>query len=180
MDGIYHKKELNTQMNTKNRKETDNGTICRIESVTKELEQFALMKESSLYEDICSYISRIRFPNTFIKKSGKLDEKKFYDYAYLNKNTWSNIRLNTKGISKDSALKLVIALQLTVEEAEKLIKKASLSMNCNEYPDRIVIALLNIRCYDPRAAAYLIEECRQITKPSFKNIYDMRKFDIEK
>ena len=111
----------------------------------------------------------------FLKKSGKTDEKKFYDYAQIDKNTWSNIRLKARGITKEGALKLVIALQLSEKEAQELLKKASWSFNKSDYRDRVIIALLHVRCFDPRKAAWLLEEYGKNERHPFRNIYDMKR-----
>lgn len=124
----------------------------------------------SLYSMICRYIRRMRKPY-FIKKSGKLDEAGFYTYARIDKSTWSNIRLNTKNPNKETLLKLILALQLNLEEAKALMNKASSSLTDTDPRDRIVMALIDCRCYTPEDIYEIMEEYGQNGAQPFKNIY---------
>ena len=179
---IYVEEKLNKQFALQNRNMIDTDCLHYIRSVAKILDE---KEETSLYEDVCTYLARINNDNDtstekFIKKSGKLDEKKFYDYAQIGKNTWSNIRLNAKGITKESALKLVIALQLNEEEAKVILKKASWSFNPNDDRDNVILALLHRKCFVPKDAARILESYANTQKEGeticlFENIYDVKK-----
>ena len=172
---ITVEEELNAQISIANCKCSDENRIHQLRKVAKELSEISLSGEKSLYEDICQYIQKIEEPNIFVKKSKKLDEKKFYEYADIDKNTWSNIRLNAKGISRESGFKLAIALQLSEKEAETLLEKASIAFDKREYLDKIVLALLRIECYEPMAAAELLEEYGKNELHPFKNIYNIER-----
>lgn len=174
---IFVEERLNTGYALQERNLSDSDCLHYVKAVAEELSRRPF-EEETLYEDICRYINRINegaSTEKFLKNSGKLDEKKFYDYARIDKNTWSNIRLQAKGITKESALKLVIALQLSEKEAQELLKKASWSFNRSDYRDRVIIALLHTRCFDPREAAELLEEYSKNEKHPFQNIYDMKR-----
>lgn len=176
--GIYVEEKLNTEYALQERHLSDSDCVHYVKAVAEELSRGAFEEEKTLYEDICFYLERMNQGDPeekFKKKSGRLDEKRFYDYAQIDKNTWSNMRLNAKGITKESALKLVIALQLSEREAEKLLKKASWSFNRNDYRDRVILALLHIRCFDPYEAAGLLEEYGKKEEHPFRNIYDMER-----
>ena len=69
----------------------------------------------------------------------------------------------------------MIALQLSEKEAQDLLKKASWSFNKSDYRDRVIIALLHVRCFDPRKAAWLLEEYGKNERHPFRNIYDMKR-----
>ena len=77
----------------------------------------------------------------------------------------------SKGISRESALKLVIALQVTEERAEFLLGKLSFALNPGDYRDRIIIAILNARCYNPDQASEVLEWYGRNGKYKFTNIY---------
>lgn len=175
---IFVEERLNTGDALQKRNLSDADCLHYAKAVAEELSRRPFEEETTLYEDICQYINRINqgaSTEKFLKKSGKTDEKKFYDYAQIDKNTWSNIRLKARGITKESALKLVIALQLSEKEAQELLKKASWSYNKSDYRDRVIIALLHVRCFDPRKAAWLLEEYGKNERHPFRNIYDMKR-----
>lgn len=175
---IFVEERLNTGYALQKRNLSDADCLHYVKEVAEELSRRPFEEETTLYEDICQYINRINqgaSTEKFLKKSGKTDEKKFYDYAQIDKNTWSNIRLKARGITKESALKLVIALQLSEKEAQELLKKASWSFNKSDYRDRVIIALLHVGCFDPQKAAWLLEEYGKNEKHPFPNIYDMKR-----
>ncbi len=182
---INIEEQLNSQYAKQVRLAEENECIHYLKKVNVELEELSKGNNVSLYDEICNYIRRINENKKrdkdgnknapFEKKSGKLDEKEFYKYAYIDKNTWSNIRLNAKGISKESALKLVIALQLEEDEAKRLLKKASWSFDVSEQRDRVILALLHIHCFHPEEAAELLDVYSKDKNNPFINIYDMEK-----
>jgi len=124
----------------------------------------------SLYDLICRFVRRLRCPY-FVKKSGKLDEAGFYTYACIDKNTWSNIRHNRTLPSKETLLKLVFALQLDRSEADLLLQKASNGLSDADPRDRIVMALLDIACYDIGEVYEVMEEYGKHGAKPFPNIY---------
>lgn len=124
----------------------------------------------SLYEIACRYIKRMRSPY-FVKKNGKLDEAGFYTYACIDKNTWSNIRWNKTVPQKETLLKLIIALKLNMEEAEAFMNKGSNSLTDTDPRDRIIMALIDIRCYDIGEVYHILKEYGENGPQPFKNIY---------
>ena len=153
------------------------------EDLDKELEKVVL-EEFTFYQEVCQYIRNIKIPS-FMKPYNKIrvrddkfddadiDAPKFYLYAYIDKNTWSNIRNGRKQLSKESALKLVIALQLSEEQANQLLRKVSMVLNNIDYRDQIVIALLKAHCYDPDEASMVLEWYSKNGKVKFENIYEL-------
>lgn len=142
----------------------------------------SLRDSRTFYQEICEDIRKIKTPN-FIKpvteaektkeEDADIDAPKFYFYAWIDKNSWHNIKRNKKGIRKETALKLVIALQLTQEQAGELLKKISFVLNDADYRDQIVIALLNARCFDPNQASSVLEWYSKYGIHKFTNIYDL-------
>ena len=122
----------------------------------------------TLYDYVCDMIRR---QPRFVKKSGKLDEAGFYAYARIDKTTWSNLRWGLRVPSKETLLKLVFALRLTEEEANILMAKGHDSLDETDPRDRIVLALLDIGCYDIEEVYEVLEEYGTNGVHPFKNIY---------
>ena len=137
----------------------------RIDSINKNSE-----KELSLYDYIMSFVRRLKNP-CFIKKSGKISEPEFYEYALVDKTTWSNIRNNIGYPSKKSLLKLIFALRLNEEEANLLMKKGSSSLNTLDPRDRVVLALIDLKIYDKESVYDVLEEYGKNGAVKFENIY---------
>lgn len=135
-------------------------------------------EQTSLYDFLCIWLEKRKW----IKKSGKLDEAGFYRYAQVDKNTWSNIRWNIGLPSKETLLKLVIALKMNEQEAGELMRKASNALNPLDPRDRIILALMDIRCYDILDVYDVLEEYgKHPSKPEngFANIYSFDGEDDE-
>lgn len=128
-------------------------------------------KEATLYEKIMEYIRRQNNP-AFFRKNGEVKESGFYKYAYIDKSTWSELRWNLVVPKKKTLLKLVIALQLNEEEATDLMWRGSSSFNPKDMRDQIILALIDIRCYDPDMVYEVLEEYRLHGGQKIENIYD--------
>ena len=129
--------------------------------------------QESLYEFLCRWLKK----RHWVKKSGKLDEGGFYKYAMIDENTWSNIRWNKGSRSKETLLKLVIALRLDEQEADVLMRKGSSALNPLDPRDRVILALIDIKCYDIYDVYEVLEEYgKHPAKPedAFDNIYSFQ------
>lgn len=124
-------------------------------------------EEISLYSFLCEKLRE----RHFVKKSGLLDEAGFYTYARISSNTWSNIRLGNGVPSKETLLKLVIALRLSEAEAEKLMELGQNALRFSDPRDRIILALIEIRCYDIYTVYDVLEEYGRHGAHPFSNIY---------
>lgn len=122
----------------------------------------------TLYTHVCDILQR---QNRFIKKSGKLDEPGFYAYARIDKTTWSNLRWNLRVPSKETLLKLIFALRLNEAEARALMARGSNSLNEADPRDRIVLALLDVGCYEIESVYEVLEEYGTRGAVPFRNIY---------
>ena len=144
------------------------------QKVSPYIEQAVLAREKSaketgtLYSYVCEKMKR---QSRFTKKNGKLDESGFYIYARIDKTTWSNMRWNLRTPSKETLLKLVFALKLDEEEAEELLKRGSNSLNEQDPRDRVVLALIDVRCYEIESVYEVLEEYGKNGAEPFKNIY---------
>jgi len=125
-------------------------------------------KAGTLYTYVCE---KIRLQSHFVKKNGKLDESGFYVYAHIDKTTWSNLRWGLRVPSKETLLKLVFALRLNEEDARELMRRGSNSLNEADPRDRVVLALLDISCYDIQLVYEVLEEYGTNGAQPFKNIY---------
>lgn len=145
-----------------------------MQKVDVQIEQAILAREKraektgSLYTYVCEKIRRYA---RFVKKSGKLDEPAFYSYARIDKTTWSNLRWGLRVPSKETLLKLVFALRLNEDEARELMTRGSNSLNEADPRDRIVLALLDIGCYEIESVYEVLEEYGTNGAYPFKNIY---------
>lgn len=145
-----------------------------MQKVDIRIEQAVLAREKraeasgTLYTYVCAMI--LRQPR-FVKKSGKPDESGFYAYARIDKTTWSNLRWGLRIPSKETLLKLVFALRLKEDEARELMTRGSNSLNDSDPRDRIVLALLDIGCYDIESVYDVLEEYGTNGAHPFKNIY---------
>lgn len=119
------------------------------------------------------------YTKKFVKKSGKIDYAGFYEYARISKTTWSHLRIwsedntgNQPG--KETLLKIVIALKLTVQEADELMGKASNSLNYHDFRDRVIMACMYKKIYVPEDVYEILEYFAQTEdgkKRRFQNIY---------
>ena len=73
-----------------------------------------VVSKESLYDFLCNQLRR----QHFVKKSGLLDEAGFYTYAQISSNTWSNIRWGNGNPSKETLLKLIIALKMDEDDVD--------------------------------------------------------------
>ena len=131
-------------------------------------------KMETLYTVVQNYIKRLNNVN-FQFKNGNLNETAFCKYARIDKSTWSDLRYNQIVPSKETLLKLVIALRLNEQEAEDLLHRGSNSFDMTELRDQIILALIDIRCYNIEDVYEVLEEYRkqeiEKNKKPFKNIY---------
>lgn len=127
-------------------------------------------KEMSLYDTILHYIKRLNNPD-FFSKLGNIKEAAFYEYALIDKSTWSSIKYNTIIPSKKTLLKLVIALRLNETEAKDLLRKGSNSFDLKDMRDQVILALIDIKCYDITDVYEVLEEYRNKGPKKFDNIY---------
>lgn len=127
----------------------------------------------SLYDTVLKYLER-KGGRAFRRKNGEINEPAFYKYARIEKSSWSRIRLGETLPHKETMLKLVIALGLNEEEAAGLLAKASCSFNDTDLRDMVILACIDVRCYDIETVYELLEEYADggPGKPRrFKNIY---------
>ncbi len=127
----------------------------------------------SLYDTTMRYLRRLDNP-AFLRKNGEINEAAFYKYARIEKSNWSRIRLGEAFPRKETLLKLVIALHLNEKDASTLLSKASCSFNDTDLRDMVILACLDIRCYDIETIYEILEEYADNgpDRPRrFKNIY---------
>ena len=131
-------------------------------------------EESTIYEDVIQYLNRLNsnINNPYLRKNGAINESRFYNYAYIDKSTWSSLKYNLILPKKKTVLKLSIALQLTEEEATVLMKKSNNSFDFDDTQDLVILALLNMEVYDIETVIETLEFYQQNTEPFFDCIYD--------
>ena len=127
----------------------------------------------SLYDTTLRYLRRLDRAE-FRRKNCSVNEASFYKYARIEKSTWSHIRLGETLPQKETMLKLVIALRLNEADATKLLSKASCSFNDTDLRDMVILACIDVCCYDIETVYDILEEYADDgpNRPRrFKNIY---------
>lgn len=125
------------------------------------------VSKESLYDFLCNQLRR----QHFVKKSGLLDEAGFYTYAQISSNTWSNIRWGNGNPSKETLLKLIIALKMDEDDVDVLMKLGHNELKLSDPRDRVILALMDIHCYDIYTVYDVLEEYGQHGAQQFSNIY---------
>ena len=119
--------------------------------------------ETSLYDDICEYIS-LKLPE-FLRNSQdgkiKIYNEKFYQYALIDNMTWSSIKNNnTANLTKKTLLKLIIALKLNYDEAERMLCKFGFIFSANDVQEQIILAMIDLR--EKYSQDYDVDEVKEI------------------
>lgn len=127
----------------------------------------ASVSDDSLYRFLCKQLEK----RHFVKKSKLLDEAGFYTYAQISSNTWSNIRWGNGIPSKETLLKLIIALKMDEDDANELMRLGHNALKLSDPRDRVILALIDIRCYDIYTVYEVLEEYGQNRTNGFSNIY---------
>lgn len=116
-------------------------------------------KPKTLYETVKEYINKLNNPN-FYFKNGNLNEAAFYEYARIDKSTWWGIAHNSLTPKKKTLFKLIFALKLDFENAKIIMEKGKSSFDESDRLDLIVMALIDVKCYDVYEVYDVIEEYR--------------------
>lgn len=129
-------------------------------------------EDNALYSLILVYIRRLN-NEKYMRKNGEINEAAFYRDAFIDKSTWSDIRWGKILPNKKTLLKLIIALRLSEDEANELMAMGSNSLNPSDPRDIIILALIDIKCYDVYDVYDVLEEYGKNGKRKFENIYDI-------
>ena len=114
----------------------------------------------------------------YTKLDGSADYALFYKRARITRSTWSNLRVwsaddTGNQPSKETLLKIVLALRLTVQEADQLMSRASNRLNYNDFRDRVIMACMYKKIYAPEDVYEILEyfSYKDGKTRRFKNIY---------
>ncbi|MCD7824137.1 MAG: hypothetical protein LUG86_09025 [Oscillospiraceae bacterium] len=129
--------------------------------------------DSPLYSLIVIFIRRLH-NDKYMKKNGEVNGAAFCRDAFIDKSTWTSIRYGSIVPKKETLLKLVIALRLSENEANSLMMMGSNSLNPSDPRDLVILALIDIKCYDIYDVYEVLEEYGKNGKRQFENIYDMK------
>lgn len=127
-------------------------------------------QEKTLYELVITYIQRLK-DQRFLFKNGNVNGTAFARYACIDKSTWNDLCWGQALMSKKTLLKLVVALRLNEDEANDLMRRGSNSFDPKDIRDQIILALIDLRCYEIEDVYDVLEDYRE-KGHSFKNIYD--------
>lgn len=131
--------------------------------------------EPTIYEDVIFYIKRMKDPR-YLRKNGGIKEAAFYQYAYIDKSTWSELKWNQVRPSKKTVLKLILALELSENEAEALMAKAHCGFDTTSIQDQVIQALIHLRAQgcalDVDEVIEVLDYYRENGPKPFISIYD--------
>ena len=132
------------------------------------------VQTTTLYDEVMIFLERLnrKLEGAFSRKNGAINEAKFYDYAYIDKSTWSSMKNNLIVPKKKTVLKLAIALQLNEDEAMRLMQKINDSFDYDDKQDLVILALLNLKIYDITTVIDTLEFYQMQGQPYFDSIYD--------
>ena len=137
-----NKKHVNGSTSGSNK--YDSKIIEEIKSHIKESVEVDLALSRPLYDEIILYIKRLN-NSRYIRKNGDVKEATFYQDARIDKSTWSDIKWNQITPSKKTLLKLILALNLTHEEAEALLERGKEKFDPEDIQDQIIEAIMIVR-----------------------------------
>ena len=137
-----NKKHVNNSASVSNK--YDSKIIEEIKSHIKESVEVDLALSRPLYDEIILYIKRLN-NSRYIRKNGDVKEATFYQDARIDKSTWSDIKWNQITPSKKTLLKLILALNLTHEEAEALLERGKEKFDPEDIQDQIIEAIMIVR-----------------------------------
>lgn len=157
-----------------------------LERVDERIRNRPRTRSTTIYEDAVAYIKRLG-DERFLRKNGSVREAPFYDYAFIDKSTWSEMKADKITPSKKTLFKLVLALQLTEKEAVDLLAKAHTSFDMNRLQDCVVLALVDLQHSPDYAGRITVDDCAEVldfyrdneTDP-FDSIYDSRTIIAER
>lgn len=102
--------------------------------------------DKTIYEEVISCIKELNNPQ-FLRSNGEVKEAAFYNYARIDKSTWSDMKWNQIKIQKKTLLKLALALNLNREQTEALLLKGGekLDLSGDFTQDKLILAIIDIR-----------------------------------
>lgn len=115
-----------------------------VELIELQLKTCVAESSSTIYEDVIFYIKRLG-DSRFLRKNGGVKEAAFYQYAYIDKSTWNGMKWDQLTLSKKTVFKLALALRLSETETESLLSKIHRSFDLEDYQERLILALIELR-----------------------------------
>lgn len=146
-----------------------------VKLIDRQLGQNAGTRPSTIYEDTVFYIKRLG-DSRFLRKNGGVKEAAFYQYAYIDKSTWSGLKRDQITPSKKTVFKIALALKLSEEETGELLGKAHQGFDPEDYQDRLILALIELRKgpyqLDVDGIVEVLEYYQRNGPKPFDSIYD--------
>ena len=136
----------------------------------------------SIYDKVIDYIKKMNDPRFIKRIEGDIivKEAPFYQYAHIDKSTWSDMKWKNIKIKKKTIFKLILALNLNQEQAEDLLSMIGETFDFSDKQEIIILAIINL----PKTLSLNVEDIKDIlyyyqemydnaNKTSFDSIYDM-------
>ena len=108
-------------------------------------------KQDTLYEMVERKLRDVQQREPFVElrlfNEGKdeLIGARFYEYAYIDKQTWTDIKYNQGNREKKTLLKLIIALELNVKESEDLLGTFNKSFDLEDPQEQLIYTIVALR-----------------------------------
>lgn len=120
-----------------------------LDNIDAKIQEYSKAEETKdgttrLYSIVIGYVMRLD-NGRFLKRNGKVSETRFYEYARIDKSTWSEMKRGTVVTSKKTLLKLIIALELDEAEATALLQVMGSGFYPNDPQDQVVQAIIDLR-----------------------------------
>lgn len=93
----------------------------------------------------------------FVYEDGQLNFVKFYTYARINPDVWHTFITKKHRASEDTMFKIIFALQLSEEEAEKFLNLGGITFNQSNDTHKYILACINTKIYDPDEVYEVLE-----------------------
>jgi len=100
--------------------------------------------EKTIYQEVISYIKGLN-DAAYLRANGEVKEAAFYQYARIDKSTWSDMKWKQIKIKKKTLFKLALALNLDRVQTESLLQKGGEKFDLSDIQDKLVLAIIEVR-----------------------------------
>ncbi len=118
---------------------------------------------------ITEFINAHNKTELFFKSSGEINASKFRALAQMDQSSWESIRDNTPHLLESTIFRICFALELSTDEAERLMRASGRAYTPFFSLHVVVFSLLDMKIYDYETVYIMLdffgEQC------GFKNIY---------
>ena len=142
-----------------------------LEKVTRERAKIIEEKTDSdtFGELVTKYIKELN-DSRYFKKNGEVKTTPFHEDAFVGNDSWMAL-MNGEPCEKETALRIVMALKLNEEKANRLLKSVGWFLNIKDGRDVVLMALMACGEYRPMVIYHVLEHEREKNKKNKTIIY---------